>query len=177
MADKTVVGIDLAGNENNRSGFCILKEEFGQKDIKSKTIFTNQEILQEIEQLKPDLVAIDAPLTNKKEDRKCDKEMKKYGALPLGLLGMQMLANRGYKLASLIKKMNIPVIEVFPRATEKIMGLQRDSLSKSAHQGDAILAALTGFFYLEKKAKEIGDKEGKIVIPKPSRKKPLSPEI
>jgi len=168
-----VVGIDLAGNEKNRSGFCLLKEEFGQKETKSKTFFTNEEILAEIIRSKPDLVAIDAPLTTKKEDRKCDKEMKKYGALSLSLAGMQTLAKRAWGLRQEIKKMNIPVIEIFPRATEKIMGLERDSLSKSTHQGDAILAAITGFLHLEKKTKEVGDAEGKIIIPKPSRKKPL----
>ena len=173
MPNRVVVGIDLAGNEKNRSGLSIVKEEFGQKDIKTKTIFTDQEILAEISRLKPDLVAIDAPLTLENKDRKADKEMKKYGALPLSLPGMQMLAKRGFKLFSEIKKIGTDVIEVLPKATEKIMGIQRDSLSKSAHQGDAILAALTGFFYLEKNTKEIGDKDGKIVIPKPSRKKPL----
>lgn len=176
MTTKIIVGIDLAGSENNRSGFCQVTEEFGQRETKARTIFTDDEILKEIERLKPDLVAIDAPLSNKKQDRKCDKEMKKYGALSLNLAGMQMLVKRATRLASEIEKISVPVIEVFSRATEKIMGLERDSLSKSIHQGDAILAAITGFLYLEKKTKEVGDKEGKIVIPKPSRKKPLQKE-
>lgn len=176
MTERKVIGLDLAGSEKNRSGFCLLREEFGQRETKSKTIFTDEEIIQEIERLKPDLVAIDAPLTDKKEDRQCDKELKKYGALSLSLPGMQMLAKRGYQLADKIKKMGIPVIEVFPKATERIMGLERETLSKSAHQGDAILAAITGFLHLEKKTKELGDKEGKIVIPKPSRRKPLRQE-
>lgn len=174
MDSKVVVGIDLAGSENNRSGFCVIKEEFGQKDIRARTIFSNSEIVEEITRLKPAIVAIDAPLTAKDQDRKCDSEMKKYGALPLTLPGMQMLAERGFILASKIKKMNIKVIEIFPRATEKIMGLEKNALSKSADQADAILAAMTASLYLENKTKEVGDREGKIVIPKPSRKKPLT---
>lgn len=120
------------------------------------------------------MVAIDAPLTDKKQDRMCDKEIKQYGSLSLSLPGIQMLAKRGLKLAQEIAKLKVPVIEIFPRATEKIMGLERESLSKSAHQGDAIIAAITGFLHLEGKTKEVGDKGGKIVIPKPSRRKPLN---
>lgn len=174
MTGRKVIGIDLAGNPENRSGFCLITEEFGQRDTRSKTIFTDEEILEEIKRTLPNLVAIDAPLTDKKQDRMCDKEMRKYGSLPLNLPGVQMLAKRGYKLAQEISKLNIPVIEIFPRATEKIMGLERESLSKSSHQADAIIAAITGFLHLEGKTKEVGDREGKIVIPKPSRKKPLS---
>ena len=176
MALKKVIGIDLAGNEENRSGFCIIKEEFGQKDTKTRSIFTDCEILQEVDRQKPDLVAIDAPLTNKKSERPADKEMKKYGALSLSMPGMQILAKRGYKLAKAIKDKDVSVIEIFPRATEKIMGIEKTSLSKSSHQADAALAAITGFLYLENKTKEVGDKEGKIIIPKPSRKQPLKKE-
>lgn len=174
MAKRVVVGIDLAGFEKNRSGFCLLEEELGQTSTKARTIFTDSEILAEIKRLKPDLVAIDAPLTSETKDRKCDLELKQYGTLSLALKGMQVLAKRGENLAKMLKEAGIKYIEVFPRATEKITGLSRDSLSKSAHQGDAILAALTGYFYLLGKAKEVGDKKGKIVIPKPSRKKLLS---
>jgi len=174
MTGKKVVGIDLAGNPDNRSGFCLITEEFGQKDTKAKTIFSDEEILEEIKRIQPNLVAIDAPLTDKKQDRMCDKEIKQYGSLSLSLPGIQMLAKRGLKLAQEIAKLKVPVIEIFPRATEKIMGLERESLSKSAHQGDAIIAAITGFLHLEGKTKEVGDKGGKIVIPKPSRRKPLN---
>lgn len=176
MPTKIVVGIDLAGNEKNRSGFSVIKEEFGQKETKTKTIFTDKEIIQEIQRLKPDIVAIDAPLTKSKNNRQCDQKMKRYGAISLNLPGMQLLAKRGYAMAEKILKMKIPVIEVLSRATAKIMGLERDSLSKSTHQADAILAGITGFLHLEKKTREMGDKEGKIVIPKPSRKKPLKQE-
>lgn len=174
MIRKVAVGIDLAGNENNRSGIAIIKEELGQKETRSRTIFTDEEILAEIKRLKPDVVAIDAPLTAKMVDRECDIQMRKFGVLSLKLPGMQVLAKRGYNLAEKTRKMDLPVIEIFTRATEKIMGLERSALSKSIHQSDAILAAITGFLYLEKKTKEVGDKDGKIVIPQPSRKKPLS---
>lgn len=176
MAKKVVAGIDLAGNENNRTGFCLLTEEFGQTETKAKTLFSNKEILDEIKRIKPDVIAIDGPLTREKKDRKADLELKKYGTLPLNLKGMQILAQRAYKLASEIKKQGFKVIEVLPRATSKIMGLEREALSRSIHQADSILAAITGFLYLQGKAKEVGDKEGTIVIPKPSRKKLIGKE-
>jgi len=171
---KLVVGIDLAGNPKNRSGFAIIREEFGQKETTSKTLFTDEEILQEIKGLKPNLVAIDAPLTSKNKNRECDNKMKQYGGVSLSLPGVQMLAKRAFSLSKGIAKLGIPIIEVCSRATSQIIGLDRQSLSKSVHEADAILAAITGFLYLEEKTKEIGDKEGKIVIPKPSRKKLLS---
>lgn len=174
MTNKTVIGIDLAGSENNRSGFSVIKEEFNQKDTKSRTIFTDLEIIEEIKRSKPVIVAIDAPITSKKQNRKVDEEMKKYGALSLALPGMQILTNRAYNLAGEIKKFGSRVIEVNPRATADILGIEPDTLSKSTHQANAILAAMTGFLYLEEKTKEIGESDGKIIIPKPSRKKPLT---
>src|SRR3989304_6528891 len=132
-----------------------------------RTIFTDQEIIDEIVRLKPAIVAIDAPLTTKDSDRKADLEMKKYGAISLNLPGMQMLAERGYNLSEKIKKTGTKVIEVFTKASEKIMGLEKNSLSKSSDQADAIIACLTASLYLENKTKEVGDGEGKIIIRKP----------
>jgi len=174
MANKLVIGIDLAGSEENRSGFAIIKEEFGEKDTKSRTIFSDEEILQEIGRLRPKIVAIDAPITKVKKDRVADKEMKKYGRLSLAIPGMQILAQRADKLAAKIKKQNIVVLEVNSEATAQIMGLEKNALSKSTHQADAILAAMTGFLHLEEKTKDVGDKDGFVIIPRPSRKKPVA---
>ncbi len=174
MQNKVVIGIDLAGSENNRSGFAIIKEEFGQKDTKSRSIFSDVEILEEISRQKPEVVCFDAPITKKKENRKIDIQMQKYGALSLSLPGMQVLAKRAHALANKIKKLGVTVLEINPKATAEIIGIEPQSLSKSTHQADAILAAMTGFLYLEDKTKEIGDDDGKIIIPQPSRKKPLS---
>jgi len=173
MVTRKIIGIDLAGNPKNRTGFALLVEEFGQRDIKSKTLFSDEEIIEEIQKTHPDLVAIDAPLTNKVQDRKCDQELKTYGTLPLLLPGMRLLAQRGCQLSQKIAQLNIPVIEISARATEKIMGIEANAFSRSSHQRDAILAAITGFLHLQGETREVGDRGGKIVIPKPPRKKPL----
>ncbi|MCX6807028.1 MAG: DUF429 domain-containing protein [Candidatus Berkelbacteria bacterium] len=173
MVTRLVIGIDLAGSEENRSGFCVIKEEFGQKETKSRSIFTNEEILTEIRRLHPSVIAIDAPLSTKYKNIPLTEDLKKYGALSLSLPGMQMLASRAEKLCKEIEKLGVPVIEILPKATQEIMGLEPDTLSKSKHQADAILAAITGFLYLENKVKTMGASERKITIPQPSRKKPL----
>lgn len=52
-----VVGIDLAGKSENPTGFCLLTDEGSQ----AKLLFSDTEILREIEDTKPDCIAIDAP--------------------------------------------------------------------------------------------------------------------
>ena len=175
MQNRVVIGIDLAGNEGNRSGFAVIKEEFGQKDIKSRAVFSDEEILEEIKRHHPTVVTIDAPLTTKNSNRPADEQLKQFYHLPsLSLPGMQTLAKRAVRLAEEIKKLNIPILEVNSKVSAQIIGVEPLSLSKSRHQADAIIAAMTGFLYLEGKTKDIGDSQGKITIPKPSRKKLVS---
>ena len=52
-----VVGIDLAGKVENPTGFCLLTESGSQ----TKLLFSDMEILKEVEEIKPDCIAVDAP--------------------------------------------------------------------------------------------------------------------
>lgn len=176
------VGIDLAGTSNNPTGFCILRG----KHTKTKLLYTNSEIINEIATittLKPLIIAIDSPLSFN-SDRKCDRELKKYGAMPLSLKSIRILADRGVKLAKKLQKMNYQVIEVFPTATAKILGVfnnnredTRQALIKSGlkgsittkitkHEVDAVLAAITAHLYKNGLTVNIGDERGLVVIPK-----------
>jgi len=184
---KVSLGVDLSGSPKNDTGLCVLEVEEGKKSVDISLVKTDVEILQKIEACSPDIIAIDAPLTPAANSymRAADEEMKKYGALPHNLRGMTYLVERGNKLAQLLTALGKPHIEVFNAATAKILGFydkDRERMQKNLLQLgiegnikkkmlnkdelDAISAALTGYLYLMKKTKEVGDKEGKIVVPK-----------
>jgi len=148
-------------------------------------LHSDEEITSKVDVAKPDLVAIDAPLVFNHENRKCDELLREYGALPVTLRGMSMLAERGSALAKKLDNENIKTIEIFSRASAKILGVQgktemqvqknllsldlngdvnRKFLTKD--ELDAILAAMTGFLYLQNQTETIGDETGSIVIPK-----------
>jgi predicted nuclease with RNAse H fold len=77
---------------------------------------------------------------------------------------MLILVERGIKLASKLRELGYKCIEVFPRATEKILGLKKERrVNKDKY--DALLCALTGKYYLNGKYEAVGDEEGQIVIP------------
>lgn len=160
-----VVGLDLAGKPENPSGFCLLTDEGSE----TKLLYADLEILKEVESAKPDCVAIDAPLwiLRSKEKiipwRPCDSLLLKKGFRPLSIAlpSMQMLAQRARHIASVLRERKYKVIEVFPRATEKILNLSKES-RKNEHEYDALLCALTAKAFLEGKYEDL---EG-IVIPK-----------
>jgi len=183
------VGLDLAGSEKRDTGFCFL----GRKtDV--KILHTDKEILEEIKKCKPILVAIDAPLSLPKgregiEDRtgphfrKCDLELRRLGIrfFPVTLGPMRMLTQRGMNLKRKIQRLGIDVIEVYPGATYDVFGIKRKDRKQimawmrrygiktkrwTQDELDAVACALTGRWYLNGKAKGIGNpKEGLIVIP------------
>lgn len=165
------MGLDLAALPKNKSGLCILKEE-----PEFFILYSDEEILSFLQQVKPDIVGIDAPIMEEIKVRKADLMLKKYGAMPPTMKGMKILTRRA---SNLVKKFNCKFIEVFPTATAKIIGVyDRDwrnmakklgIKAKTKHEIDAYLAAYTAYLYLIGKAEEIGEKE-KIVIPKKIKK-------
>jgi len=174
-----IIGLDLAGFEKNDTGFCV----FEDKKVRVKILKTDIEIMEEIDKEKPDLICIDGPITLPVQlQRKCDLELKQYGALPPLLGGMRYLTMRGNRLREKLE--NHKVIEVLNRATVKLLGFdypepakRQEALKAMSITGDierpltkdevdSITAAITGYLYLEGKAQEIGDDEGIIVVPK-----------
>ncbi|MCD6529042.1 DUF429 domain-containing protein [Candidatus Bathyarchaeota archaeon] len=131
-----VVGIDLAGVEDRPSGFCVLE----RMNAKTCLLYTDREILQKIRKLKPDVVAIDAPLSlppgrtsiEERTDihlRECDRELLKRGIriLPITLGGMRKLTQRGIKLRSILEAEGFTVIEVYPGGAQDVLGIPRKS--------------------------------------------------
>lgn len=176
-----VIGIDLAGLETNPSGFAIL----AGKKFATRTLHTDEQILEHCAAQKPAVVAIDAPLSLPRGGnlRKADRSLIKIGfrVFPPKFSGMKSLTERGIKLARKIRKFKIDVIEVHPRTSGLIIfgtddrRIWMEELGKrgyefeggtSRHETDAAIAALTGLLYLRKRTKRIGaPNEGTIIIP------------
>ena len=129
-----IIGIDLAGSEKRNTGICILDENLNAKSFILKK---DKEILDLVKREKPDLIAIDAPLTlprgrksiKKKSNihfRNCDKELFKLGIkfFPITLGPMRMLTERGIKIRKILEK-KYKVIEVYPGATQDILKIPR----------------------------------------------------
>jgi len=177
-----IVGVDLAGNPKNETGFCTLYVKGETKNISTRILHSDEEILNNIKEANPDVIAIDAPLTFSGKNRRCDELLREYGAIPVTLRGMIVLANRGNSLAK--KLSGFKTIEVFATASAKILGIyDKDDIKtqkmfiNSGVKGelenkfltrdelDATFAALTGLLFLEGKTKTVGDEDGRIVIP------------
>ncbi|MCX6821879.1 MAG: DUF429 domain-containing protein [Candidatus Aenigmarchaeota archaeon] len=129
-----IVGLDLAGVESRPSGFCILD---GFK-IETCLSYTDKEIIQKIEELKPRIIAIDAPLSlppgrksieerNDVHFRGCDRELLKRGIkfFPITLGPMRKLTERGIKLKKILKNKGFKVIESYPGGAQDVLKIPR----------------------------------------------------
>ncbi|KXA94618.1 hypothetical protein AKJ65_03940 [candidate division MSBL1 archaeon SCGC-AAA259E19] len=175
------LGIDLAGKSENPSGVAVQEG----RHIKTEISKTDEEIIDVCRSQNPKVIAIDAPLSLPKKGnlREADSELigKGHRVLPPTLGGMRLLTERGIRLADALSKLEFEVIEVHPRTSGEILfgsESRDDWISKlrkggwnlssefSEHEIDSIVAALTGFLYLEERTEEVGEKEGEIIIPK-----------
>lgn len=178
-----VLGLDLAGSPRRPSGLCFLLN----MEVSTQLAYQNEEILFLVKEKKPNLVAIDAPLSfpvprsdgdKKISLRICEEELKRRRIpfFPPTLGPMRQLTERGRWLRQKIEAMGIKVIEVYPGAAQDIWGLPRShrepyglrqALVKLGLKGlkekmtadelDAITAALVGYYHLLGKTEEIGD--------------------
>ncbi|MFQ6085242.1 MAG: DUF429 domain-containing protein [Candidatus Bathyarchaeia archaeon] len=183
MGHRRVVGIDLAGHEKRPTGWAYLRGPY----LAVTTLHTDDEIIRRIRRLKPDLIAIDAPLNLPRKGsalREADIEMRKrgYPVLPPLFPGMRSLTYRAIRLNERFKAKNLRVIEVHPESTRKALDLpkRRDLLVRAfgvmglvikkpgpekltPHEVDAILAALTALLRLRRRTEAIGHR---ITVPK-----------
>lgn len=176
------MGVDLAGNPKNDTGICILTVG-DKKSVHTLIVKEDERIIALIESEKPDLVAIDAPLIYSGVNRKCDDMLRQYGALPVTLRGMEVLARRGSGLSDKLGK-RFKLIEVFSTASARILGiydkndmraqkmlnsldLDGDTNTRlmTRDELDSIFAAFTGFLHLVGQTKNVGDETGTVVIP------------
>jgi len=129
-----VIGIDLAGSEKRQTGFCILD---GMKAYTS-VLYTDEEIIDKIEEVRPDIIAIDAPLSLPEgrksiEDRtnvhlrECDKELlkRRIKFFPITLGPMRKLTQRGIELKKILESKGFRVIEVYPGGAQDVLKIPR----------------------------------------------------
>jgi uncharacterized protein len=129
-----IIGLDLAGVESRPTGFCTLK------DMKANTcqVYKDNEILSKIEDNKPQVVAIDAPLSlppgrksleerTGEHLRECDRELLKRGIrfFPMTLGPMRKLTMRGINLRRILEGENFRVIEAYPGGAQDVLGVPR----------------------------------------------------
>jgi predicted nuclease with RNAse H fold len=179
-----VVGIDLAGSPKNDTGYCIIEDSGGSKAVLAWILHSDEEILRALKDAGADLVAVDSPLTYEGVRRKCDEDLKEYGALPVTLRGMTTLAIRGRGLAAKLRDGGFRHVEVFSTASAKILGVyhkedfpMQKSMMALDLQGDvntrlltrdeidAVVAALTGYLHLHGRTRSVGDGKSDIVVP------------
>jgi len=134
-----VIGIDLAGVEKRDSGICILNEK-----LKANTYILRRdnEIIEGMIKERPELIAIDAPLSlpfgrcclkdncscrKKGHLRQCDKQLlnMKIKFFPLTLGPMRKLTMRGMKLKEKLEAKGLKVIEVYPGGAQDILNIPR----------------------------------------------------
>jgi hypothetical protein len=152
------LGVDLAAKPKNPTGVC------SRRLIKE--VHSDDEILDFVKEERAEIVGIDAPLTKtEKPWRPSDRSLidRGFRPLPLNLKGMRELTERGIEVKEKLLGKGVKVLEVFPRASEEILGLN-DKKGLTKHGWDAYLAFLTVEAYL---ADEYESLDG-IIVPKPS---------
>jgi len=129
-----VIGIDLAGSEKRQTGFCILDRMKAYTSV----LYTDEEIIDKIEEVRPDIIAIDAPLSLPEgrksiEDRtnvhlrECDKELlkRRIKFFPITLGPMRKLTQRGIELKKILESKGFRVIEVYPGGAQDVLKIPR----------------------------------------------------
>jgi len=130
-----VAGIDLAGVPHHPSGFCLFTDK---ENVKTFLLYSDEDILDCLDKEKPELVAVDAPLTlppgrksieerNSIHLRLCDRELKKRKIpfFPITLGPMRTLTVRGIRLKEILEKRNLGVIEIYPGGAQDIWKIPR----------------------------------------------------
>lgn len=155
------VGIDLAGKNENPTGYCLLEDG----KVNTNKLYTNEQIIERVRKDDPQVVAIDAPFDFPDQGmfRKSDMLLKEAGFNPLSpkFEGMKVLVNRAKTIISELKK-DYRLIEVFPSAADKILSIKKtDEMNDDEY--DALLCAFTAKKFIKG---EFEDFDG-IILPKP----------
>jgi len=136
-----VLGIDLAGSPRRATGLCLLRGLRAHTHV----AFSDDDILNWVQQARPHLVPIDAPLSLPKgrktihdrtgeHFRESDRELQRLGIrfFPITLGPMRMLTERGLELQAKIRAMGYRVIECYPGAAQDVWGIPRQHRNRKA---------------------------------------------
>ncbi|GEM_PF-291820 len=182
-----VVGLDLSGKDTNPSGFCtIFYKEHEITSFQSlvdniekvivEDVFSNEDIVNRIKELNPNLAAIDAPFGIAKDIWRTSETFlltKGFKPVSTQLINMRGLAERAVSINNQL--IGYRKIETFTKAIESILQINkeyfldsiRDRLEKkgnwnrgkiSKDQYDSILCGLCALLHLQNKTEQIGNK-------------------
>ena len=135
---RTVIGIDLTGSSKKPSGFCVLKNAHAC----TYRVREDEEILTLVQELKPDLISMDSPLSlpfgrlSPFDDdpargeygitRSCERLLTRgIRSYPPLIQSMQKLTQRGIALADRLRSFGYTVIESYPGGAQDILGIPR----------------------------------------------------
>lgn len=193
------MGIDLAGTPRGRTGFCRLGPGLLTR---TSVLGSDAGIVREALAARPSIVAIDAPLAlplgrrsleqrGPPHLRGCDRELHRLGIrfFPLTLGPMRQLTSRGMRLAAVLRRRGLTVIEAYPGGAQDVLGLPRKgdgeerlrrALVRFGFSGDvrrrglthdeldAITCAYTGREHLAGRSLVLGTaEEAELVLPRP----------
>jgi len=132
------IGIDLTGSEEKPSGFAVLSGTVAE----TFPILTDDEMVEHISDVKPDIISIDSPLSlpmgrccgDKNCEcakhgimRYCELTLKRFGigVYPCLIDSMVNLTMRGINLASRLCGLGFNVIESYPGVTQDLLHIPR----------------------------------------------------
>lgn len=130
------VGIDLAGVATRSTGLAQMHQ--GKTSVTIAVGHSDQEIIEFIEQARPNIIVIDAPLSlprgresiEKRSNihfRECDRELtrRRIRFFPITLGPMRKLTSRGIALADRLRNCDYLIFEGYPGAAQDILGIPR----------------------------------------------------
>jgi predicted nuclease with RNAse H fold len=149
-----IIGLDLAGVESRPTGVCILQDDLM---VKTRLIYTDDDIVRLILTYRPFVTAIDAPLFLPKgrsslEDRTgphlrvCDKILLNSGIrfFPLTLGPMRRLTSRGINLKMKLNAVGLEVIEVYPGGAQDVLGIPKAKYDPEGLKNGLVRLGLKG---------------------------------
>jgi predicted nuclease with RNAse H fold len=129
-----VVGLDLAGSPKRPTGFCALRG----LETETRDLYSDEEIVAAVVEIRPNLVAIDAPLhlppgrssiheRNDSHYRPCDLELRKRKIpfFPITLGPMRGLTERGMRLRAGLEGLGTRTVEMYPGGAQDVWGIPR----------------------------------------------------
>jgi hypothetical protein len=134
MDNFLVVGVDLAGVPSRPSGMCLLR----RCKATTSLLYSDEEIQDYIMKIRPNLIAIDAPLTfppgrksiedkNASHYRLCDLELRrrKIPFFPITLGPMRELTRRGILIRKQLEREGFRVVEIYPGGAQQVWHIPR----------------------------------------------------
>ena len=148
------VGLDLAGSEKRRTGFCRLD---ARGRTETRVLGGDAEILAAVRQADPEVVSIDAPLflplgrpsieaRGPPHFRASDRILRRLGIrfFPITLGPMRSLTARGMRLQERLESDGFHSIEGYPGASQDLLDIPRKGAGAAALRAGLVRCGLSG---------------------------------